>query len=101
MGSKTADFLGGLYGARIRPMVKLELLSTDDLLNELERRFDHGCFAGMTIDVIRDERGDWDCTTITRFWGNKLTAWGAAGLIQHRIGMDIKAAQDAADSAAS
>ena len=96
MGSKAADFLGGLYGARIRPMVKLELLSTGDLLNELERRFDHGCFAGMTIDVIRDERGDWDCTTITRFWGNKLTAWGAAGLSMSsdaRVLTDGEAAQ--------
>ena len=81
--------------------VELELLSTDELLNELKRRFDHGCFAGMTIDVTRDERGDCDSRTIMRFWGNKLTAWGAAGLIQYHISTHIKAEQDAADSAAS
>lgn len=75
-------------------MNNLDLIPTDDLLDELEKRFDHGCFAGTTIDVTPPEQGDCDWTTITRFWGNKLTAWGAAGLIQHRIGVHVMARRE-------
>jgi hypothetical protein len=38
-------------------MTDLELVSDDDLLDELLNRFDHACFVGMRVSIPADYHG--------------------------------------------
>ena len=60
-------------------MPDLEEVTTGDLIDELERRFDSGVVA---VTRKKMEKKD---TLVWRHFGKHLIAWGLAGFLQHRL----------------
>lgn len=71
----------------------LELITTEALLDEIMRRFEHGVFAGMNVTVDnQDGTGD-NCAQYV--WkGCSLTCAGLAAEVQSRILSDRYSRED-------
>ena len=61
----------------------LDLISSDDLIKELEERFEHFVFSGMRTKV-----GKYSITSYRRWNGNDTTCLGLCSELQHDINVD-------------
>lgn len=61
---------------------ELGLLSIDDLLSELDRRFDHWVFAGLQIRVEETAKQTAEHATMRKWRGNSATCMGMAAQLQ-------------------
>jgi hypothetical protein len=68
----------------------LELVTTIELLDELEKRFDHGA-----IGMLREDGRD--VTIATRAWGNGMTAAGLADRANRKALDSFMASEQDAD----
>jgi hypothetical protein len=59
----------------------LSLISVDDLIKELDARFEHWIFTGCQIRT-RNKDGDGDIFTIRKWKGNNATCLGLAQQMQ-------------------